>query len=91
MSLTRPSSQWIAPDGSLPVVEISKLELMERLDALGKWEAFKGLISSLPEKTQDGWNLAQFIRSDHPLFVQSAPIIKKILDLTDEEFDALLS
>lgn len=71
--------------------ELSKLVLMKRLDALGKWEAFKALITQMNGKTKDGWDLAQFIASDHPLFVQGAPQIKAALGLSDEQFASLLA
>lgn len=78
-------------DSAIPApVEISKLTLMRRLDALGKWPAFKELLLQLPEITQDAWALAQSIRSDDPLFVEAAPAIKGALSLTDEQFDGLL-
>lgn len=70
--------------------DVTKLTLMRRLDALGKWSAFKTLLSQLPEIVQDAWTLAQSIRADDPLFVQNAPAIKAYLELTDEEFDSLL-
>jgi hypothetical protein len=48
---------------------------------------------SAPKKkaAKDGWELAQYIASDHPLFVQGAPIIKAALELTDEQFATLIS
>jgi hypothetical protein len=70
--------------------DVSKLTLMRRLDALGKWGTFKTLLSQLPEIVQDAWTLAQSIRADDPLFVENAPTIKAYLGLTDEQFDALL-
>lgn len=73
-----------------PVLPVSKLTLMRRLSEIGKWSIFKYLISQLPEDTQDAWALAQAVSPDDPLFVQYAPGIKAALELTDEQFDALL-
>jgi hypothetical protein len=71
--------------------EVSKLTLMRRLDALGKWGAFKSLLAQLPEIAQDAWTLAQAIRADDPIFVTYAETIKASLGLTDEQFTALLA
>ena len=79
------------PPPSPPTNGVSKLTLMRRLDALGKWTAFKALLAQLPETVQDAWTLAQSVRADDPLFVQAAPTIKAHLDLTDEQFASLLS
>ncbi len=73
-----------------PVGSISKLTLMHRLNALGKWPAFKSLLTHLPEIVQDAWHLAQSISPTDPLFVDAAPAIKAHLDLTDEQFAAIL-
>lgn len=73
------------------VTEISKLTLMERLVALDKWDLFKTILIQLPALEQDAWNLAQSIRSDHPLFPAHAGTFKSALSLTDEEFTALLT
>ena len=73
-----------------PAAHISKLTLMHRLNALGKWPAFKSLLTHLPEIVQDAWHLAQSISPADPLFVDAAPQIKAALELTDEQFDTLL-
>lgn len=70
--------------------DISKLTLMHRLNALGKWSAFKSLLTQLPEIVQDSWYLAQSISPSDPLFVEAAPIIKANLGLTDEQYAALI-
>ena len=38
----------------------------------------------------DEWLIAQDIRADDPIFIQNAASLKNALDLTDEEFNALL-
>jgi len=73
-----------------PAAHISKLTLMHRLNALGKWPAFKLLLTHLPEIVQDAWHLAQSISPTDPLFADAAPQIKAALDLTDEQFVTLL-
>jgi hypothetical protein len=91
--LTEESDGWVLEayeHQSMPV-EVSKLTLMRRLDALGKWGAFKALLSQLPEIAQDAWTLAQAIRADDPIFVTYAETIKASLGLTDEQFTALLA
>lgn len=80
-----------AAQGLPPAGDVSKLTLMRRLDQLGKWSAFKALLAQLPEIVQDAWTLAQAIRADDPLFVAHATAIKAYLELTDEQFVALLA
>jgi hypothetical protein len=70
---------------------ISKLTLKRRLDALGKWAAFKAFLASLGETAVDEFNLAAEIRVDDPMFQQIAPLAKQALDLTDEQYTALLT
>ena len=72
------------------VVEITKLTLMQRLSALGKWAEFKGILTQLPSDAQDAWDLALSIRADDPIFVAYAPTIKAALELDDETFSGLL-
>jgi hypothetical protein len=84
------TAEEIAAVAAAAITEISKLTLMRRLSALGKWSAFKTLLAQLPETTQDAWTLAQAIRADDPLFAANAQTIKAALNLTDEQFDALL-
>lgn len=70
---------------------ISKLTLKRRLDQLGKWAAFKAFLAELGEAAVDEFNLAAEIRSDDPMFVQIAPLAKQALDLSDEQYAALLA
>jgi len=83
-ALARP----LAPD---PAGAISKLTLKRRLDVLGKWSAFKAFLASLGEAAVDEFNLAAEIRADDPMFQQIAPLAKQSLELSDEEYDALLA
>lgn len=72
-----------------PTGGVSKLTIMRRLG--DKWPTLKGILSQLPELVQDAWLLAQEIRSDDPLFADNAEFLKSALNLTDEEFTALLT
>ena len=78
-------------DAELFHAGVTKLTIMRRLQELGKWTMFKGLLAQLPEDTQDAWSLAQEIHDDDPMFLTYADGIKLSLDLTDEQFTALLT
>jgi hypothetical protein len=70
---------------------ISKLTLKRRLDVLGKWASFKAFLAALGEAAVDEFNLAAEIRADDPMFQQIAPLAKQALELTDEQYAALLT
>jgi hypothetical protein len=70
------------------IVGVSKLTIMRRLG--DKWPTLKAALSTLPEIVQDAWLLAQEIRADDELFLSYGETMKTLLDLTDEEFNALL-
>jgi hypothetical protein len=84
-------AEWTIIDIEPQVHAITKLTLMRRLDALGKWGAFKSIMAQMPEVIQDAWDLALEIKSDDPLFVANAEYLKEALDLTDEEFESILN
>jgi len=71
------------------VLGVSKLTIMRRLG--DKWPTLKAALSSLPEIVQDAWLLAQEIRADDELFLAYKETLKTLLDLTDDEFNALLT
>jgi len=71
------------------VLGVSKLTIMRRLG--DKWPTLKAALSSLPEIVQDAWLLAQEIRADDELFLAYRDTLKTLLDLTDDEFNALLT
>jgi hypothetical protein len=71
------------------IVGISKLTIMRRLG--DKWPTLKAALLTLPELVQDAWLLAQEIRADDELFVAYKDTLQTLLDLTDEEFTALLT
>ena len=70
------------------IVGISKLTIMRRLG--DKWPTLKASLLTLPELVQDAWLLAQEIRADDELILSYGDALKTLLDLTDEEFNALL-
>ena len=71
------------------IVGISKLTIMRRLG--DKWPTLKAALLTLPEIVQDAWLLAQEIRADDELILTYGETLKGLLDLTDEEFSALLT
>jgi hypothetical protein len=71
------------------VLGVSKLTIMRRLG--DKWPTLKAALLTLPEIVQDAWLLAQEIRADDELFVAYKDTLQTLLDLTDEEFTALLT
>jgi DNA repair exonuclease SbcCD ATPase subunit len=71
------------------IVGISKLTIMRRLG--DKWPTLKASLLTLPELVQDAWLLAQEIRADDELFVAYKDTLQTLLDLTDEEFTALIT
>ena len=70
------------------VLGVSKLTIVRRLG--DKWPTLKAALSTLPEIVQDSWLLAQEIRSDDELFLAYGETLKELLELSDEEFNALL-
>jgi DNA repair exonuclease SbcCD ATPase subunit len=83
----------IAELEAVPEVEavggVSKLTIMRRLG--DKWPTLKASLLTLPELVQDAWLLAQEIRADDELILTYGETLKGFLDLTDEEFTALLT
>lgn len=73
-----------------PEIEgVPKLTIKRRLGA--KWATLRAIIATLPEDTQDEWNLAQVIEADDPIFVANSAFLQAALELTEEEFAALLT
>jgi FtsZ-binding cell division protein ZapB len=78
----------IAPQ-PIPAYGVSKLSIMRRLG--DKWPTLKAALATLPETVQDSWTLALGISADDPLFIEFRPQLIEILEMTEEEFDALLA
>ena len=79
-----------SPEVESPKIEgVPKLTIKRRLGA--KWATLRAIIATLPEDTQDEWNLAQVIEADDPIFVANAAFLQAALELTEEEFTALLT
>ena len=72
-----------------PAGGVSKLRIMRRLGE--KWPVLKAALNSLPELVQDAWLLAQEVRADDELFVEYRETLQTLLDLTADEFAALLT
>jgi len=81
---------WTAAQTAVPA-SITKLTLKRRLDALGKWEAFKTFLESMGPQAVEDFSLAAEIRPTDPMFQQIAPLAKAALGLTDEAYHSLLT
>jgi hypothetical protein len=90
--LTSEADGWTLEElGPQPPRPISKLTLKRRLDAMGKWPAFKAFLQSVGDVAVDEFNLAAEIRPNDPMFQQLAPLAKSALGLSDEQYEALLT
>ena len=67
----------------------TKLQIMLRLEAFGKWSTFKAILASMPTLVQDAWNLAQFIDESDTMFQANRPALLGALGLTEEQFSSL--
>jgi hypothetical protein len=65
--------------------------IITRLVSLGKYTEFKAALQGLSEVAWDRFMAAPYIASTDAMFVQYAPQMKAALDLTDEQFDALIA
>jgi hypothetical protein len=74
-----------------PPRRVTKLALMRRLEARGKWGVFKSLLASLPEPVRDAWELAQEINESDPLFAANLEAIATGLGLTPEQVGELFA
>lgn len=71
------------------IAGVTKLTIMRRLGP--KWATLKGLLGQLSEEAQDAWGLAQEIRIDDPLIVAGRATFEAVLELSAEQFEALLT
>ena len=69
---------------------IEKDTLFDRLDALGKWDAFETWMKTYAPKQWSALVIKPYIMSNNPMFVEHAPIVKDALSLTDEQFAELI-
>jgi hypothetical protein len=83
-------AKWAIINIEPEVHAITKLTLMRRLNAMGKWDDFKSILTQLPDAVREAWDLALEIRSDDLLFLANAEIIQVELGLTIHQFKELL-
>ena len=81
--------RWSPEAEPVKIEGVPKLTIKRRLGA--KWATLRAIIATLPEDTQDEWNLAQVIEADDPIFVANSAFLQAALELTEEEFAALLT
>lgn len=86
--ICNPAYKWfeVIPNGPRT---ITKLTLMRRLDALGKWTTFKTVIGQMPQIVQDAFDLCNELSEDDPLLVQNRPAFIQALGITGDQMDSL--
>ncbi len=67
----------------------TKLQIMLRLEAMGKWTTFKTVLSNLPAIAQDAWELSQHIDESHPLFTANKPALLTALGITEQQLSSI--
>lgn len=67
----------------------TKLQIMLKLEAMGKWTTFKAVMGQMPEIVQDAWNLAQEINESDPMFSANKEALKAALGITEEQLNSL--
>ena len=73
------------------IPDVTPLTIITRLVDLGKWPEFEAILSAFPSFVEKSFYAAQTIEASHPLFLAYVEEFKAGLDLTDEEFTALLT
>jgi len=73
------------------VIGVTPLVIIERLVAAGKWEIFETVLGNFPSYVEKSFYAATDIKVNHPLFLQYGASFKTPLQMTDSEFDALLT
>ena len=97
-NLTATEYGWVEADleevnnayNGFEITGVTKYTIMKRLQYLGKWMTFKGVLSTLPEEVQDAWSLALEIKPDDPMFVENKPALCAVLELTEQQLDDVL-
>lgn len=79
-----------APAPAAPGRDLAKLTLRRRLRDIGKEEAFDAALDSIPHARRD-YDDAQTLNTADPLFTTAAPLLKSTLQITDEQFAALIA
>lgn len=69
----------------------TKLVIMRRLDALGKWETFKAMLTQMPAIVRDAWDLALEIDESDPLFLQYRPEMIAVLGISEDDLSGLFA
>jgi len=83
-TLNSPPTVWEPP------FALSKLKLLEALDAAGLEDAIFSAISA-DEKKLRRWDAAQELATDHPLVVEMVADAKSNLGITDDQVQALFA
>ena len=67
----------------------TKLQIMLKLEEMGKWTTFKAILASLPTIVQDAWILSQYIDESDPLFQANRPALLVALGITEDQLSSL--
>jgi hypothetical protein len=67
----------------------SKLQIMRRLQDLGKWATFKAILAAAPAIVKDAWDLAAYIDESDPMFEASKEQFLNALGITPAQFSSL--
>jgi hypothetical protein len=70
---------------------VTPLTLIMRIVEMEKWPIFEATLGTLPSYVEKAFYAAATIEESHPLFLAYGSEFKALLDLTDEEFSALLT
>ena len=80
---------WSQEDIVLTARTQSKIEIVRRIKAMGKWQAFKQFIKTFNEDITDLWEHTHALDPDDQDVQAFAPVAKAQVPFTDEEYDSL--